>query len=74
MGGWIALLLAQRLEERGDADRLAGMVLLAPAFDMTKDLMWDAMSPAERRRIKTDGLLCRSRRPIPTSPTSSRWR
>ena len=27
MGGWLALLLARRLRERGDTDRLAGMVL-----------------------------------------------
>jgi pimeloyl-ACP methyl ester carboxylesterase len=57
MGGWIALLLARRLRERGDGARLAGMVLLAPAADMTKDLMWDAMSPAEKRRIKRNGFL-----------------
>jgi len=55
MGGWIALLLAKRLAARGESDRLAGMVLIAPAFDMTKDLMWDAMTPAEKRRIKKDG-------------------
>jgi pimeloyl-ACP methyl ester carboxylesterase len=59
MGGWIALLLAKRLAERGDGDRLHGMVLIAPAFDMTKDLMWDAMSATEKRRIKKDGLLVR---------------
>jgi pimeloyl-ACP methyl ester carboxylesterase len=57
MGGWIALLLAKRLAARGESDRLAGMVLVAPAFDMTKDLMWDAMSPAEKRRIKKNGIL-----------------
>jgi pimeloyl-ACP methyl ester carboxylesterase len=57
MGGWIALLLARRLRERGDADRLAGMVLLAPAVDMTKDLMWDGMSAAEKRRIRRKGFL-----------------
>lgn len=59
MGGWIALLLARRLRERGAGDRLAGMVLIAPAFDMTKDLMWAQMSPAERRRLKKDGKLTR---------------
>ena len=44
MGGWLALLLAKRLAERGDGDRLHGMVLLAPAVDMTKDLMWDTLA------------------------------
>jgi len=57
MGGWIALLLGKRLSERDDAERLAGMVLIAPAYDMTKDLMWDAMSPAEKRRIRRAGHL-----------------
>lgn len=57
MGGWIALLLAKRLRERGEADRLAGIVLIAPAVDMTKELMWDTMSAAERRRIRKAGYL-----------------
>ena len=41
MGGWIAMLLARRLIEAGNADRLGGLILIAPAADMTKDLMWD---------------------------------
>ncbi len=57
MGGWIALLLARRLAERGEAARLAGMVLIAPAFDMTRDLMWNRFSPAERRRLRKNGFL-----------------
>ncbi|MGH6922172.1 MAG: alpha/beta hydrolase [Propylenella sp.] len=57
MGGWLALLLARRLRERGEAERLAGMVLIAPAFDMTKDLMWDGMSPAEKRKLRRKGFL-----------------
>lgn len=55
MGGWIALLLARRLRERGDVDRLAGVVLIAPAVDMTKDLMWDTLEEAERRALKETG-------------------
>ena len=57
MGGWLALLLAQRLRERGDVDRLAGMLLLAPAFDMTKDLMWDVFTPAEKRKLRRKGFV-----------------
>ncbi len=57
MGGWIALLLAKRLRERGEPERIAGMVLIAPAVDMTKDLMWDAMSTAKKRRLKRSGFL-----------------
>ncbi len=57
MGGWLALLLAKRLADRNDGDRLHGMVLLAPALDMTKDLMWDRFGPAARRRLKKQGFL-----------------
>jgi pimeloyl-ACP methyl ester carboxylesterase len=57
MGGWLALLLAKRLADRGDGDRLNGMVLLAPAIDMTKDLMWERFKPAERRKLKKNGFL-----------------
>ncbi len=55
MGGWIALLLASRLRERGDAGPLAGMVLIAPAVDMTKDLMWDLFGEAARRDLREKG-------------------
>ncbi len=41
MGGWIALLLAKRLIGTGNADRLGGVILIAPAADMTSALMWD---------------------------------
>lgn len=57
MGGWLALLLARRLAERGDGDRLQGMVLLAPAVDMTKELIWDAFTPAQKRKLKKQGFL-----------------
>jgi pimeloyl-ACP methyl ester carboxylesterase len=55
MGGWVALLLAQRLRERGEGARLAGMVLIAPAVDMTKDLIWDSFDEAARRDIREKG-------------------
>src|SRR5262245_1756616 len=40
MGGWIALLLAQKLARSGKLSQLAGLVLIAPAWDMTERLMW----------------------------------
>jgi pimeloyl-ACP methyl ester carboxylesterase len=55
MGGWVALLLAQRLRERGEGSRLAGIVLIAPAVDMTKDLIWDSFDEAARRDIQEKG-------------------
>jgi pimeloyl-ACP methyl ester carboxylesterase len=58
MGGWLALLLARRLQ-REDASalrRIAGMVLLAPATDMTKDLMWDEFGDKEIRELEETGV------------------
>jgi pimeloyl-ACP methyl ester carboxylesterase len=59
MGGWLALLLARRLGERSDSDRVQGMVLLAPALDMTRDLMWKHMNAVERRKLKKQGFITR---------------
>lgn len=56
MGGWLALLLSQSLRARGQADRLAGLVLIAPAVDMTRTLMWDAMSKAARKDLAANGI------------------
>ncbi len=56
MGGWIALLLARALAARREADRLAGMVLVAPATDFTESLMWDRFSPEIRKEIETKGV------------------
>ncbi len=55
MGGWIALLLAKALREADEADRLAGLVLIAPAMDMTETLLWDRFDDAARREIKEKG-------------------
>lgn len=56
MGGWIALLLARKLAPAG---RLAGLVVIAPAWDMTERLMWRRFSPDARRQIETEGLWLR---------------
>ncbi|MEW5421544.1 alpha/beta hydrolase [Amorphus sp. 3PC139-8] len=56
MGGWISLLLAQRLKAKGQADRLAGMVLIAPAADFTETLMWAAFPDDVRETIMTEGV------------------
>jgi pimeloyl-ACP methyl ester carboxylesterase len=45
MGGWIALLLT-----RARLERVAGLVLVAPAADFTEELMW-AQMPADARRV-----------------------
>jgi len=55
MGGWIALLLARALAKAGDT-RLAGLVLIAPAWDMTEKLMWEKMSEKTRAIVETEGV------------------
>jgi pimeloyl-ACP methyl ester carboxylesterase len=55
MGGWIALLIARALAKKGDT-RLAGLVLIAPAWDMTEKLMWEKMSPKTRAIVETEGV------------------
>lgn len=61
MGGWLALLLARTLrqEDAYAAKRIAGLVLIAPAVDMTSDLMWDEFSPAIRTQIELEGVYMR---------------
>jgi pimeloyl-ACP methyl ester carboxylesterase len=54
MGGWIALLLARALAAAGEASRLHGLILIAPAVDFT-DHMWAGFSADVRRIIETEG-------------------
>ncbi|HEY5082332.1 MAG TPA: alpha/beta hydrolase [Bauldia sp.] len=54
MGGWIALRLAVALRETA---RIAGLVLIAPAIDMTRALMWDKMDGAAREELLATGAL-----------------
>ncbi len=55
MGAWIALLAARALAEAGEANRIAGLVLIAPAVDFTESLMWARFDPQTRREIETTG-------------------
>jgi pimeloyl-ACP methyl ester carboxylesterase len=56
LGGWIALLLARKLIHEGALKRLAGLVLIAPAWDMTERLMWHQMSEEVKATIERDGV------------------
>jgi pimeloyl-ACP methyl ester carboxylesterase len=58
MGGWLALLLARRLqkEDRSAFRRIAGLVLVAPAIDMTSALMWERFSPSAKQAIMERGM------------------
>ena len=59
MGGWIALLVARELAARQATDRLAGMVLIAPAVDFTEALMWARLPEDAKRDIETKGVWMR---------------
>ena len=57
MGAWIALLLARRLATEGRPMPEA-MVLIAPAWDMTR-LIWQRLPPEARAAIERDGVFYR---------------
>lgn len=59
MGAWLALLVARALADLGEAARLHGMVLIAPAVDFTESLMWQRFSPDIRDEIERNGVWMR---------------
>ena len=56
MGGWLALLLARALTVAGE-NRVGAMILVAPAVDMTEDLMRATFTRAERADLETLGVV-----------------
>lgn len=58
MGGYIALLLLRRLMAAApdEAARIIGLVLIAPAWDMTEELMWKQFDGKARRAFEADGV------------------
>ena len=54
MGGWMALLLTLLRRER-----VAGLVLLAPAADFTTELLWKNLTSEARRQIEREGMWLR---------------
>ena len=51
MGGYLALLLARALDAAEKRERLAGLILIAPAVDFTEALIWAHAPEAARRAI-----------------------
>ncbi len=61
MGGWIALLARPpACSRQASLSGSAGLVLLAPAWDMTERLMWQKLSPKTKSQIETRGRLLRA--------------
>ncbi len=59
MGGWISLLAARHLLEKRPGSAPAGIVLIAPAVDMTERLMWDRFPEDLRRAVEETGVYYR---------------
>ncbi|WP_243374414.1 alpha/beta hydrolase [Microvirga solisilvae] len=59
MGGWISLLAARHLMQTRPALAPAGIVLIAPATDMTEKLMWGRFPEDIRRAVEETGVYYR---------------
>ena len=57
MGGWIALRLAQELQKLGETQKLAGILLIAPAPDFTHQLMEPGFSSEQTRELNEIGFI-----------------
>jgi len=56
MGGWLALLLNKALRQAG-ITRVKALILIAPAVDMTEDLIRDAFSPGDYEALLARGVV-----------------
>jgi pimeloyl-ACP methyl ester carboxylesterase len=56
MGGWLALLLTRALRARGEA-RVSALILIAPAVDMTEELMRADFTPEDYQTLASTGVL-----------------
>jgi pimeloyl-ACP methyl ester carboxylesterase len=68
MGGWIALLAARRLREVRPDLAPTGIVLIAPAVDMTERLMWDRFPDDVRQAVEEAGVYYRPSAYSPEDP------
>lgn len=61
MGGYLAMLLVRDLMAAGPetASRVKGLILIAPAWDMTERLMWAVFPEDVRQTIMIDGIWMR---------------
>ncbi|WP_262298707.1 alpha/beta hydrolase [Microvirga sesbaniae] len=56
MGGWISLLAARHLMEKRPEIAPAGIVLIAPAVDMTERLMWRRFPEDLKKSVQDTGV------------------
>lgn len=62
MGGYLSLLVLRALQRSGEASRVAGLVLIAPAWDMTERLMWGRFPDSVKSTIMDEGVWLRPSR------------
>jgi len=55
MGGWIALRMVQELQKAGEGDRVAGLLLVAPAPDFTSELVEPQLTKKQRKELAEKG-------------------
>jgi pimeloyl-ACP methyl ester carboxylesterase len=55
MGAWIALRMIQILARSGEADRIAGLVLIAPAPDFTMELVEPELTRKQKKELSENG-------------------
>ncbi|MDE0779605.1 MAG: alpha/beta fold hydrolase [Alphaproteobacteria bacterium] len=55
MGGWIAALVAMKIDQQGVDQRVAGLVTIAAATDFTKDLLPARLGPDALAQIQDTG-------------------
>ncbi|MDZ7823479.1 MAG: alpha/beta hydrolase [Ahrensia sp.] len=65
MGAWIALRMVEMLATRGQASKIAGLLLLAPAPDFTVELMEPHFTDAQRSDLAAKGFF---EEPTPYGP------
>jgi len=70
MGAWIALLLTKALNKGQSDDRIAGLLLLAPAPDFTAALMEPNLTNAQRQALEKQGYF---EEPTPYGPEPNRF-
>lgn len=57
MGGWLALLLNRAVRERDGLGKVRALILIAPAADMTEELMLGGFTKKEIKAYKAQGFV-----------------
>lgn len=55
MGGWLALLCALRLKKNRPDIRISGLLLLAPAINLTEELIWNQLPDIYQTQLMEEG-------------------